>query len=90
VLGSGEPLVTTDHVLAKAWLLLRHRIGRPAAISFWGAVRAGASEVEHVGPADLEVAWSLGAEFEDKDFSLVDLGPGGVHSAGTWSGNVPI
>jgi uncharacterized protein len=73
VLGAGEPLVTTDHVLAESWLLLRHRLGRPAAIAFWEGVRAGASAVEHVGPADLEVAWSIAAEFEDQDFSLVDM-----------------
>jgi uncharacterized protein len=73
VLGAGEPLVTTDHVLAESWLLLRHRLGRPAAIAFWEAVRAGASAIEHVGPADLEVAWTIAAEFEDQDFSLVDM-----------------
>jgi uncharacterized protein len=73
VLGAGEPLVTSDHVLAESWLLLRHRLGRPAANAFWEAVRAGASAVEHVGPADLEVAWSIAAEFEDQDFSLVDM-----------------
>jgi uncharacterized protein len=73
VLGAGEPLVTTDHVLAESWLLLRHRLGRQAAIAFWEAVRAGASSVEHVGPADLEVAWTIAAEFEDQDFSLVEM-----------------
>jgi uncharacterized protein len=73
VLGAGEPLVTSDHVLAESWLLLRHRLGRAAANAFLEAIRAGASAVEHVGPADLEVAWSIAAEFEDQDFSLVDM-----------------
>jgi uncharacterized protein len=73
VLGAGEPLVTTDHVLAESWLLLRHRLGRGAATAFWEAVRAGASAVECVGPADLEVAWAIASEFEDQDFSLVDM-----------------
>jgi predicted nucleic acid-binding protein len=73
LLGAGEPLVTTDHVLVESWLLIRHRLGRPAAIAFWEAVRAGASGVEHVGPADLEVAWSIATAFEDQDFSLVDM-----------------
>jgi predicted nucleic acid-binding protein len=73
VLGSGEALVTSDHVLAESWLLIRHRLGRGAAIAFWDAVRAGAAAVEHVGPADLEVAWTIAAEFEDQDFSLVDM-----------------
>jgi predicted nucleic acid-binding protein len=73
VLGAGEPLVTSDHVLVESWLLLRHRLGRAAANAFWEAVRAGACAVEHVGPADLEVAWTIAADFEDQDFSLVDM-----------------
>ena len=31
VLGGGEPLVTTDHVLIETWTLIRHRLGRRAA-----------------------------------------------------------
>ena len=73
VLRAGEPLVTSDHVLAESWLLLRNRLGRPAANAFWEAVRAGAAAVEHVGPADLEVAWTIATEFEAQDFSLVDM-----------------
>ena len=33
----------------------------------------GATAVEYVGPADLEVAWTIATEFEDQDFSLVDM-----------------
>jgi predicted nucleic acid-binding protein len=73
VLGAGEPLVTTDHVLAECWLLLRHRLGRRVAIAFWEAIRSGASSVEYVGPADLEVAWAIAREFPDQDFSMVDM-----------------
>jgi uncharacterized protein len=73
VLGAGEPLATSDHVLAESWLLIRHRLGRAAANAFWEAIRAGASAVEHVGPADLEVAWAIAGDFEDQDFSLVDM-----------------
>jgi len=73
VLGGGEALVTSDHVLAESWLLLRHRLGGPAANAFWDAIRRGASAVEHVGPADLEVAWTIAADFDDQDFSLVDM-----------------
>ena len=73
VLGAGEALVTSDHVLAECWLLLRHRLGRTAATSFWDAVRSGACSVEYVGPADLEVAWSIAGGFPDQDFSVVDL-----------------
>ncbi|MGH2763079.1 MAG: type II toxin-antitoxin system VapC family toxin [Thermoleophilaceae bacterium] len=73
ILAAGEALVTSDHVLAESWLLLRRRLGRAAANAFWEAIRAGASSVEHVGPADLEVAWTIAKDFPDQDFSLVDL-----------------
>jgi predicted nucleic acid-binding protein len=72
ILGAGEQLVTTDHVLVESWLLLRHRLGRPAAERFWAAIHAGAAVVEPVGAADLEVAWTIGQTFEDQDFSVVD------------------
>lgn len=72
VLGSGESLITSDHVLVESWLLLRHRLGRNAAERFWSAVRVGAAGIEPVGEADLEVAWAIGQEFADQDFSIVD------------------
>jgi predicted nucleic acid-binding protein len=72
VLGAGDPLVTSDHILVETWLLIRHRLGRPAAERFWAAIRAGAATVEPVGAADLEVAWAIGRSFEDQDFSIVD------------------
>jgi uncharacterized protein len=65
-------LVTSDHVLLETWLLLRHRLGRSAAERFWGALRGGAALVESVSLADLEGAWSIGVDFADQDFSLVD------------------
>lgn len=71
-LGGDEPLVTTDHVLLESWLLIRHRLSRPAAERFWDALRQGAAAIESVGPADLEAAWEIGREFPDQDFSLVD------------------
>jgi predicted nucleic acid-binding protein len=72
VLGAGEPLVTTDHVLVESWLLLRHRLGRDAAKRFWTAIRSGAAAVEPVLAADLEIAWAIGEAFDDQDFSIVD------------------
>jgi len=67
-----ESLVTSDHVLAEAWLLLRHRLNRTAAERFWDGLRSGVARIESVGAADLEVAWSIGDVFLDQDFSLVD------------------
>lgn len=72
VLASGDPLVTTDHVLVETWLLLRHRLGRHAAERFWGGLRGGAAATEPVTAADLESAWAIGENFPDQDFSLVD------------------
>lgn len=72
VLGGGDALLTTDHVLVESWILIRHRLGRGAAERFWSTVRGGASAVESVGPADLEAAWTIGERFPDQDFSIVD------------------
>jgi predicted nucleic acid-binding protein len=39
-------LVTSDHVLLETWLLLRHRIHRAAAESFWDGLRGGIAHIE--------------------------------------------
>lgn len=72
ILSSGEPLVTSDHVLVESWLLLRRRLGRQPAEQYWAAVHSGACALEPIVPADLEVAWSIGQIFADRDFSIVD------------------
>lgn len=72
ILGSGETLVTSDHVMVECWLLIHHRLGRAAAERFWSGLRAGAATVEAVGGADLEAAWGIGQAFGDQDFSIVD------------------
>lgn len=72
VLGSGEVLATTDHVMVECWLLIRNRLGRDAAERFWAAIRSGAATVEAVGTADLESAWGIGETYADQDFSIVD------------------
>jgi predicted nucleic acid-binding protein len=72
VLATGEPLVTSDHVLVETWLLLQRRVGAHTADRFWGAIRDSGAAVELVGSADLEVAWSIGEAFPDQGFSIVD------------------
>lgn len=72
VLHSGDPLLTSDHVLGETWILLRHRIHRAAAERFWDGLRSGVAAIEPVGPADLENAWQIGTAFKDQDFSFVD------------------
>lgn len=72
ILGTGEALVTSDHVLLETWTLLRWRIGRVAADRFWSGLRAGAAHLEMVGRADLEAGWIIAGAFPDQDFSLTD------------------
>jgi predicted nucleic acid-binding protein len=72
LLSRGESLVTTDHVLVECWLLLQRRLGAAIADSFWATVRAGATTVENVTPADLDTAWRIGEAFADQGFSIVD------------------
>lgn len=67
-----DGLVTSDHILVETTLLLRHRLGRDAAVRFWEALRAGVARLEAVTAADLEVAWKIAAEFDDQDFSVTD------------------
>lgn len=72
LLSTEEPLITTDHVLFETWRLARDRGGHAAADRFWATLRAGAAAIEHVTPADLDIAWAIGERFADQEFSLVD------------------
>jgi uncharacterized protein len=72
LLGSGQNLFTTDHVLVECWLLLQRRLGAHVADRFWSTVREGAANVEHVASADLDAAWRIGEAFADQSFSIVD------------------
>ena len=72
ILRAETGFLTSDHVLVETWYLLRHRIHREAAETFWRQLRSGVAQIETVRPADLEVASDLGSEFPDQDFSIVD------------------
>lgn len=72
ILSAGDALVTTDHVLVETWTLIRWRLHRSAAEAFWHGIRGGVASLEAVGPADLQAAWTIGQDFPDQDFSLVD------------------
>jgi predicted nucleic acid-binding protein len=72
ILGSNEKLVTTDHVLVEAWLLVQRRLGQPTADSFWGGIRLGGVACELVEASDLEAAWQIGTAFRDQALSIVD------------------
>ena len=56
ILGSGESLLTTDHILIETWTLLRFRVHRTAAEAFWAGLRSGVAKIEIVGAADLQAA----------------------------------
>jgi len=72
ILSGGRRLLTSDHVLVETWTLIRHRLGRHAGERFFDGLRAGVAILESVTLADLEVAWTIGRDFPDQDFSLVD------------------
>jgi predicted nucleic acid-binding protein len=72
VLGAGERLLTSDHVLIETWFLIRARGGRRAAETFWREIRGGLAVVESVLPRDLDLAFLIGEVFVDQDFSIVD------------------
>ena len=72
VLAGSEALLTTDHVLVESWLLMYRRLGRTAAERFWEGLRGGLANLEPVGAADLQTAWSIGQLFPKHDFSIVD------------------
>jgi predicted nucleic acid-binding protein len=72
ILKSGERLVTSDHILIETWTLLRYRLSRQAGESFWEGLPSGIAVIEAVTLADLEVAWAIGASWQDQDFSIVD------------------
>lgn len=72
ILASADALITTDHVLAETWTLIRNRIHYRAADRFWGELRNGIAHIEPVGLADLDVAWQIGLDWKDQDFSLID------------------
>jgi len=72
ILATHSPLTITDYTLIETWSLTRARVHRMAAEGFWRGIRSGVAALERVTLADLDTAWSIGAEFPDQDFSVVD------------------
>ena len=71
ILTSGEPLVTTDHVLVETWMLLQRRIRNGARGVDLGRIAKRGGYIEPVGLADLEAAWQIGLSLDGQDFSIV-------------------
>lgn len=73
VLEAGEPLVTSDYVLAESYTIIRLRAGHVVAVEFGEAVRASrVLRVEYLTPDILEAAWQIFKAFADKEFSYTD------------------
>jgi len=70
---AGEvPLLTTDAIFVEVWLLLRGRLGRPAALTFWQTLREANIEVICLTESDIEGAWQIMNTWADQDFSFTD------------------
>ena len=65
-------LITTDLVLAETFAVLSARLGQPAALSYWGALREARIPVLTPDPVDLEAAWRIAQAYPDQRFSFVD------------------
>jgi predicted nucleic acid-binding protein len=63
---------TSDYVFIESWLLIRNKLGRPAAMTFWQTIRKGVVVLLPTAPVDLERAWQICEQYADQDFSLVD------------------
>ena len=72
VLSTIDAPVTTDHVIVETWLLLNSRYRFEIAERFWRQARRGAVHIETIVAADIERAWSIGQDFTDQTFSIVD------------------
>lgn len=72
VLDGDEPLVCTDHILAETMLLVSRRAGWLIAERLWQGLRGGLVRIEPTTHADLDRAWSIGEDYPDQEFSLVD------------------
>jgi predicted nucleic acid-binding protein len=71
ILGTNQA-ITTDHVVVENWLLLRARLGRPAAMRWWDALCRGMVTVIGVSSQDFGRAREIAQSWPDQDFSLVD------------------
>ena len=70
--GTRGDLVTTDHVVIEAWLLLHARLGRGEALRFWDAMATGVVTVLGALASDFASARRIAQEWPDQDFSIVD------------------
>jgi predicted nucleic acid-binding protein len=65
-------LITTDLVVAETFTLIGAHLGREAAVTFWGTLRATRTPIQTIESVDLEAAWRIIESFADQDFSFTD------------------
>lgn len=64
--------VTSDLVMAETWNLIAARLGRPAGIRFWSALRDARIPILPAETVDIEAAWHITHQFTDQHFSFTD------------------
>jgi uncharacterized protein len=69
---TSDDLTTTDHVIVESWLLICTRLGRPAAMRFWDALRSEIVAVTGVTAQDFWRGHAIARAWPDQMFSLVD------------------
>lgn len=70
---TGEPLLTTNHVVGETWTFLRRRAGHVAALRFVDAVsRSPRLAIERVSEAVENEAWTWLRRHDEHDYSFVD------------------
>jgi predicted nucleic acid-binding protein len=65
-------LVTSNFVLSEVYTLVRQRLGWGSAMQYVEGLRAGATQVISVTPAEEERAWEILRRYDDQDFRYVD------------------
>ena len=67
-----DDLKTSDHVIVETWYLLRSRLGRAAAMTFWNGLDRGLMTIVGVAARDFQRGREIAHEWPDQTFSIVD------------------
>mgnify|MGYP005854963029 CR=1 FL=1 len=66
------PFVTTEAIVVETWALINAHLGRIAAMSYWSMLLETRLPVLFLEPVEIEIAWVIGKDYPDQDFSFVD------------------
>ena len=67
-----DSFITTLPIVVETWALANARLGRRAAMQFWGMLRETGLPLITPEPPDMDRAWEISQRYPDQDFSLVD------------------